>query len=173
MRLPRLAVAVVFVATLPTIVAAQADLPLDRIKLPPGFVIDVVARVDAARAMTWGDKGTLFVGTRSGQVFAVTLPAPATTGTARVRAIASGLRDPSGVAFREGALYVSAVSRILRFDDIERRLDDPPAPVVVTDRYPAMRTTAASSSPSVPTASCTCRSARRATSARRPPTATA
>ena len=53
-----------------------------------------------------------------------------------MRAIASGLRDPSGVAFRDGALYVSAVSRILRFDDIERRLDDPPAPVVVTDRYP-------------------------------------
>jgi hypothetical protein len=36
MRLPRSAVAVAFVATLPTVVAAQADLPLDRIKLPPG-----------------------------------------------------------------------------------------------------------------------------------------
>ena len=53
--------------------------------------------------------------------------------------IASGLREPAGVAFRDGALYVSAVDRILRFDDIERRLADPPQPVVVTDRFPTRR----------------------------------
>jgi len=41
-----------------------------------------------------------------------------------------------GVAYRDGALYVSAVNRILRFDDIERKLDSPPPPVVVTDAYP-------------------------------------
>ena len=51
--------------------------------------------------------------------------------------IASGLREPAGVAFRDSALYVSAVSRILRFDDIERRLANPPAPVVVSDRFPS------------------------------------
>ncbi len=50
--------------------------------------------------------------------------------------IASGLREPAGVAFRDGSLYVSAVSRILRFDDIERRLANPPQPVVVNDRFP-------------------------------------
>jgi glucose/arabinose dehydrogenase len=53
-----------------------------------------------------------------------------------VRVIASGLREPAGVAFRDGALYVSAVSRILRFDGIEARLADPPEPVVVSDRFP-------------------------------------
>jgi glucose/arabinose dehydrogenase len=53
-----------------------------------------------------------------------------------VSKIASGLREPAGVAFRDGALYVSAISRIVRFDDIERRLADPPAPVVVSDRFP-------------------------------------
>jgi hypothetical protein len=47
------------------------------------------------------------------------------------------LRQPVGVAFRDGALYVSAVNRIVRFDDIERRLDAPPEPVVVTDRFPS------------------------------------
>ena len=114
---------------------AQADLPLERIKLPPGFVIELVARIDGARAMTWGSGGTLFVGTRSGSVHAVTLPQG--PGAAPVRTIATQLRDPSGVAFRDGTLYVSAVSRILKFPDIERRLDDPPQPVVVTDRYPA------------------------------------
>jgi glucose/arabinose dehydrogenase len=43
---------------------------------------------------------------------------------------------PVGVAFRDGDLYVSAVDRILRFRDIESRLNRPPAPEVVTDRYP-------------------------------------
>jgi hypothetical protein len=33
-------------------------------------------------------------------------------------------------------LYVSALIRILRFDDIERRLDNPPQPVVVSHRFP-------------------------------------
>jgi glucose/arabinose dehydrogenase len=50
--------------------------------------------------------------------------------------IASGLQDPNGVAFRDGALYVAERSRILRFDDIEQHLDAPPRPTVVRDDYP-------------------------------------
>jgi glucose/arabinose dehydrogenase len=50
--------------------------------------------------------------------------------------VASGLQMPVGVAYQDGKLYVSAVSRILRFDDIEQHLDHPPAPVVVTDKLP-------------------------------------
>jgi glucose/arabinose dehydrogenase len=82
--------------------------------------------------MTWGDRGTLFVGSVEGKVYAVTLAG----GAASVRVIASGLREPAGLAFRGGALYVSAISRILRYDGIEGRLDNPPAPVVVTDAFP-------------------------------------
>ncbi len=115
---------------------AQAALPLERIKLPPGFAIELVAAVPNARAMALGQEGTLFVGSSAGSVYAVTLPRAGASEGARVRTIATGLRDPAGVAFRQGALYVSAVSRIVRFDDIERRLDDPPAPVLVTDAYP-------------------------------------
>jgi len=116
---------------------AQSALPLESIVLPPGFAIETVARVPNARAMTWGANGTLFVGSESaGKVYAVTLPPPGAAGMATIRVVASGLREPAGVAFRDGALYVSAVSRILRYDDIERRLADPPAPVVVSDRFP-------------------------------------
>ena len=43
--------------------------------------------------------------------------------------IASGLDQPNGVAMRNGALYVATASRLLRFDDIEKHLDAPPAPV--------------------------------------------
>jgi glucose/arabinose dehydrogenase len=42
----------------------------------------------------------------------------------------------SGLAWRHGALYVGAVSRILRYDDIDRRLERPPLPVTVTDSLP-------------------------------------
>ncbi len=117
--------------------AAKEDDRLATIHLPEGFVIEAFAKVPNARQMAWGEKGTLFVGTRrEGRVFAVTDEDGDGRGE-RVREVASGLRMPSGVAFRDGALYVAAVSTILRFDDIEARLDDPPAPAVVTDRLPS------------------------------------
>src|SRR5438034_5534856 len=110
--------------------------PVDQIKLPPGFSIELVARLPSARAMTWGDGGTLFVGSSAGNVYALTFAAPNAGGQASVHTIASGLRDPGGVAFHNGALFVSAVSRVLRFDDIEHRVQSPPEPVVVTDKLP-------------------------------------
>ncbi|TMG94492.1 MAG: sorbosone dehydrogenase family protein [Betaproteobacteria bacterium] len=130
------------VATLSVNIAASqscaAQSPtLDQIKLPPGFSIELVARVPSARAMTWGDRGTLFVGSSAGNVYALTFAAPNAGGQASVHTIASGLRDPGGVAFHNGALFVSAVSRVLRFDDIEHRVQSPPEPVVVTDKLPS------------------------------------
>lgn len=109
-------------------------LPLERIKLPPGFSISLFAEVPNARSMAQGDKGTLFVGTRSdGRVFAVR---HADGKGSRVIALASGLQMPNGVAVRDGALYVAEVSRILRLDNIEASLDAPPRPVVVTRNFP-------------------------------------
>ena len=67
-----------------------------------------------------------------GNVYAIT-----DTGAAReVKIIASGLNLPIGVAFKDGALYVSAVNRILRFDDIEAKLGQSLKPALVTDTYP-------------------------------------
>ena len=82
------------------------------------------------------DACKVFATRREGRVFAVTDEDGDGRGE-RVREVASGLRMPSGVAFDDGALYVAAVSTILRFDEIESRLDDPPAPVIVTDRLPS------------------------------------
>ncbi|WP_455280009.1 PQQ-dependent sugar dehydrogenase [Cupriavidus necator] len=113
----------------------RAALPLDQLRLPQGFRIGVVTDdVPGARAMTMSPSGTLFVGSQSeGKVYAVT---DALGGKPRVRVVATGLRMPVGVAFRDGSLYVSAVSKIVRVDNIEARLDNPPAPVVVSDRFP-------------------------------------
>jgi len=112
-------------------------LPLETISLPPGFTIEVYStEVPGARSMTLSPSGTLFVGTREeGRVYA--LPDRDKDGRAdEVVVIARGLRMPNGVAFRDGALYVAEISRILRYDDIERDLHKPPSPVVVFDRLP-------------------------------------
>jgi glucose/arabinose dehydrogenase len=114
--------------------AAQSALALDRISLPPGFKIEILARLDNPREMALGSEGTLFAGSaRAGNVYAITLRPGA---PARVTTVASGLQTPMGVAFRGGALYVSATDRILRFDDIEQRLDAPPKPVLVNNSFP-------------------------------------
>ncbi|WP_408602437.1 PQQ-dependent sugar dehydrogenase [Paraburkholderia guartelaensis] len=116
---------------------AHAALPIDRIKLPPGFHIEVLsADLPGAREMTLSENGTLYVGSRGGDVYALELK----DGRAIKRHIvASGLTMPVGVAWRNGALYVSAVSSIVRLDDIDRHLDDPPKAVVVTDSLPTER----------------------------------
>ena len=115
------------------------ELPLERIQLPPGFVIETWVRVSNARQMALGryDKngGTLFVGSRSaGKVHAVSFAGDLTP--RRITTIASGLQLPVGVAYRDGHLYVSAVSRILRYEDIEQHLESPPTASLVTDRLP-------------------------------------
>lgn len=103
----------------------------ERLRLPPGFTVRLFATgVDNARALARGDNGTVFVGSRTaGNVYA--LPDADGDGTAdAVLTIARGLQMPSGVAFRDGALYVAEVSRVLRFDAIESRLDAVPLPIV-------------------------------------------
>jgi glucose/arabinose dehydrogenase len=111
------------------------ELPLEKIKLPPGFEISVYARnVPGARSLALSPAGTLFVGTRGeGVVYALSEAGKDS------RTIARGLESPSGVAVRDGALYVAEVSRILRFDNIDARLADPPPPVVVSDAFPRER----------------------------------
>ncbi len=114
-----------------------SKLPLNLIKLPPGFKITTFAEdVKNARSMALSPNGTLFVGTRDeGSVYAL----KDTDGDMHADkryTLATGLKMPNGVAFRDGALYVAEVSRILRFDNIEANLDNPPKPVVVYDQYP-------------------------------------
>jgi glucose/arabinose dehydrogenase len=113
------------------------SLPLETIRLPAGFRIEIYAdHVSNARSMTLSPSGTLFIGTREdGRVFAV-VDRDHNQKADRVYQIADGLNMPNGVAFRNGALYVAEVNRILRFDGIESRLDRPPVPVVVNDHYP-------------------------------------
>ncbi|MBI1921712.1 MAG: sorbosone dehydrogenase family protein [Geobacter sp.] len=113
-----------------------AEPRLDDIRLPPGFSISIYSdKVPGARSLALGKNGTVFVGTREGKVYA--LVDTNRDGRAdRVFTIASGLNQPNGVAFRNGSLYVAEISRVIRFDNIEQRLGNPPKPVVVNDSFP-------------------------------------
>ena len=112
---------------------------LETLKVPAGFQVGYFANnVKGARMMTLSPSGTLFVGTMDDTVYA--LPDANRDGKAdRVIVVSDQLSIPNGVAFRDGALYVGEVGRILRLDNIERRLDNPPKPVVVTQTYPTDR----------------------------------
>ena len=112
-------------------------LPLEQIKLPPGFEISVYASgAENARSMTLSPNGTLFVGTRSaGNVYAI-VDRNGDFQADQVIKVAQGLNSPNGVAFRDGALYVAEINRVLRFDNIESRLTSSSQPVVVNDKFP-------------------------------------
>jgi glucose/arabinose dehydrogenase len=109
---------------------------LDKIQLPPGFAISVFAEVPSARSMCWGPEGTLFVGNRDGENVYAVVDYNKDGVADKVYTIGSGLNSPNGVAFRNGSLYVAEISRINRYDNIEDKLSNPPAPVVVFDKYP-------------------------------------
>ena len=119
--------------------ALGSGLPLAKLKLPPGFSIRVVtAQVENARQMALASDGTLYVGTRrAGKVYAV--PKALGDEPPQVIALAEGLTMPSGLAVRNGDLYVAALNRVLRFSGIGRRLAPNASYTLVTDRLPDHR----------------------------------
>jgi glucose/arabinose dehydrogenase len=116
--------ALLFSAAIP----AFSQVPLEKIQLPPGFRIEVLASVPNARSLALGAKGTLFVGSRSGGAVHAIVPG------GKVVTVADGLSVPNGVAFKDGALYIAEISRILKVENAESI----PAskPEVVYDKLP-------------------------------------
>lgn len=117
-------------------IATPADkLPVAKIKLPPGFKAEVWASdVLDARGLRQGDKGTVFVSSLfvAGKIYAVVDKG----GKREVKTLAEKLFLPNGIEFHKGSLYVATPKDITRYDDIENRLDAPPAPVMVYDKLP-------------------------------------
>ena len=114
-----------------------ADLPLEHIQLPEGFSISVYSdAVPGARTIAQGDKGTVFVGTRRQKTIYALVDTDGDHKADKTYTITEGLENPNGLLFRDGALYVGEINRILRYDDIESNLENPSAPVVVTDALP-------------------------------------
>ncbi len=108
---------------------------LKKIKLPAGFKIEVYASgIPEARQMAWGDDGTLYVGSYNAtNVYAVTDK----DGKHTVKTILKGLNMPTGIAYQNGALYVVAIDKLMRYDHPEANLDKMPEPTVVYDDMPS------------------------------------
>ena len=151
-RLPVLPVFLAFAAVPLTAVGiflfvidkAQANHPitLDKIKLPPGFKIETYcSTVPGARQMSLSDSGILYVGTKGidgtkGPVYAV-IDKDHDGHADSVKIIARDLFMPNGVAWRKGSLFVGEVNKIIRYDDIDNKLDNPPAPKTVYGDLPS------------------------------------
>jgi len=110
---------------------------LETIKLPEGFSIAVWAEdVPDARSLAMnGDGSLIFVGNRQGKSVYALKDTNGDGKADRKYVLADGLRMPNGVAFKNGDLYVAEVSRILRFKNIEKTLENPKFEVVY-DQYP-------------------------------------
>jgi glucose/arabinose dehydrogenase len=117
----------------PAIATPLEQIPVGMIKLPPGFKAEIWSHGHAAaRTMVMGSKGTLFMGTRViGRVYAIVDRG----GKREVKTLLTGLTQPNGLAFKDGSLYVFAINRVLRYDNIEDRLDNPGEPVELTKPY--------------------------------------
>ena len=87
------------------------------------------------RSLTLSPNGTLFVGTMGNKVYAVR-DEDHDGKSDKVFTIATDLNTPNGVAFRNGSLFIATISTIYRLDNIESNLSNPPAPVIVYDKYP-------------------------------------
>ena len=108
--------------------AASGQLPLDRLRAPRGFAIEVFANVPGARSLAVAEGGArIYVGSRGDRVFAVLDPERDRTANEVVE-IAGGLKVPNGVALApDGALFVVEQHQISRFDPSgEREVVVPP-----------------------------------------------
>lgn len=114
-----------------------SSLPLERIKLPPGFHIALFASdVENARSMAWNGKDTLYVGTRSaGKVYAL-VDNNGDYKIDRRYIIASGLNMPNGIVYHGNDLYVAEAHRILKYRNIDSNKQTSPKPTVIYDGLP-------------------------------------
>jgi glucose/arabinose dehydrogenase len=121
------------VAPLPLPTAAD-KLPLDKLKVPKGFKLEVYASgVPNARTLRLGDKGTVFVSNRiQDKIYAIVDKG----GKREVKVVASGLHAPNGIALHKGTLYIAELPRISKIENIEAVLDNPPKPTVIYDDLP-------------------------------------
>jgi glucose/arabinose dehydrogenase len=95
---------------------------LQKVKLPPGFKIDLYAIVPDARHLAVGpNAGVIFVGTRKSNVYAVTdRDKDRIADEVKQFAPSVEFKIPNGVCFsRDGVLYVAEQNRVLQFPAAE------------------------------------------------------
>ena len=117
----------------------QAD---ETLIAPEGFKIDVFAsEIQNPRQIAQGDDGYFFVGSKAGMVYA--LKDFDNNGVIDFKTIiADDMSDASGVAFKDGSLYIAEIDKIWKIDQIEEKINNYKASnnikkVLITDNLPS------------------------------------
>ncbi len=120
----------------PPIATASDKLPIDKLKAPKGFKIEVYASgIADARSLAQNDDGSvIFVGNRvRDKVYAIVNKG----GSREVKIVAQGLYRPNGVVFKNGTLYIAELYQIDKIDNVLANLDKgPQKPTVIIPNLP-------------------------------------
>src|SRR3954454_10344797 len=103
---------------------AEDKLPTKKFKLPPGFKVETWASgVLDARELRQGDKGNIFVSTLfvGNKVYA--LPEKAADGKRAPKVVIDKTEQATGIEFYKGTLFFATNKKIVRYDNIEDKLD--------------------------------------------------
>ncbi|WP_444905543.1 PQQ-dependent sugar dehydrogenase [Microbulbifer sp. SSSA008] len=119
--------------------SASAEIDLDYLKVPEGFKLSYFAEdVETARQLARSESGTVFSGSFSAKKVYAFKDAD-NDGVADQRwLLMDDLKAPTGIAYKNGDLYVADVNKIIRFPQIDKNLDKPKSEVVY-DQFPADR----------------------------------
>jgi glucose/arabinose dehydrogenase len=112
-----------------------AEIPLDKLKVPKGFKVEVWAHgIPGGRMMARNADGSkVWVGTRTiGRVYEVS----AKGDKRETRILVDKLTQPNGVAFKDGSLYVMAIDKFLRYDGIEKNPNVQPVDITAAFKLP-------------------------------------
>ena len=117
-------------------VTAASDIPLDKLKLPAGFKVEIWSTgTPGIRAISRGASGKVYGGTRGlGRVYEIT-----DNGKERSsRVVVDKLNQPAAV-IHKGNLYVMAIDKALRFDGIEKNPNVAPVDMTAAFKLPPLQ----------------------------------
>lgn len=104
---------------------AADQLPTRKLKLPPGFKVETWASgVLDARELRQGAKGNIFVSTLFVGNKVYVLPEKAVNGKREPKVIIDKTEQATGIEFHKGSLYFATHKRIVRYDNVEDKLDN-------------------------------------------------
>lgn len=114
-------------------VTPAADIQLSKLKLPPGFKIELWSTgTPGVRAMSRGESGKIYAGTRPlGRVYEIT-----DAGGQRTSRVLVDKLDQPATAMYKGNLYVMAVDKVLRYDGIEANPNVQPVDMTALFKLP-------------------------------------
>src|SRR5215217_7075904 len=113
---------------------APDKLPTPKFKLPPGFKVETWASgVLDARGLREGAKGNIFVSSLFVANKVYVIPEK---GNHQPKVIIDKMPMATGIEFHNGSLYVATNTKIMRYDNVEDKLDNVGEPKVLYDKLP-------------------------------------